>query len=100
MKSSHTEKTAVRPASSASGVSSASGMSSATGNPKSGLGWSLSGLALVALLYIAYFVARGHIDLTGLWPRVVFYAVGGMACICFGMGVGHSVKILRRARRR
>lgn len=90
----HTEKTAVRPASSASGVPSPNA------NPKSGLGWSLAGLALVALLYIAYFMARGRIDLTGLWPRVVFYVVGGLACICFGMGIGHSVKILRRARRR
>ena len=68
--------------------------------PKSGLGWSLSGLALVALLYVAFFCLRGRIDLTAVGPRAVFYVVGGLACICFGMGIGHSIKILRNHRRR
>ena len=70
------------------------------GNPKSGLGWSVSGLALVCLLYVAFFCLRGRIDLTAVWPRTVFYVVGGLACICFGMGVGHSIKVLRNHRRR
>ncbi len=70
------------------------------GNPKSGLGWSVSGLALVAALYVAFFCLRGRIDLTAVWPRTVFYVVGGLACICFGMGIGHSVKVLRQHRRR
>ncbi len=70
------------------------------GNPKSGLGWSLSGLALVALLYVGYFVCRDRIDLSAPWVKGVFYAVGGLACVCFGMGVGHSIKVLQRARRR
>ena len=70
------------------------------GNPKSGLGWSVSGLALVCLLYVAFFCLRGRIDLTAVWPRAVFYVVGGLACICFGMGVGHSIKVLRNHRRR
>lgn len=70
------------------------------GDPKVGLGWSLSGLALVALLYVGYFVSRYRIDLSAPWVKWVFYAVGGMACICFGMGIGHSIKILRGNNRR
>ena len=97
MKSSNTEKTAVKLSSS---VSSASGVPSSKGNPKSGLGWSLSGLALVALLYVGYFVCRYRVDLSAPWIKWGFYAVGGLACVCFGMGIGHSIKILQRARRR
>ncbi len=104
MKSSNTEKTAVKLSSSVSSASGASGVSagapSPKGNPKSGLGWSLSGLALVALLYVGYFVCRDRIDLSAPWGKGVFYAVGGLACVCFGMGVGHSIKVLQRARRR
>ncbi len=104
MKSANTKKPARRQAAGASSASGASGASagapSSKGNPKSGLGWSLSGLALVALLYVGYFVCRDRIDLSAPWVKGVFYAVGGLACVCFGMGVGHSIKVLQRARRR
>lgn len=68
--------------------------------PNAGLAWSLSGLLLVAALYVVFFLLRGRVDLTSTWPRVAFYVVGGVACICFGMGVGHSIKALQRQRRR